>query len=397
MDIKAMLEMEIEANRPMACHDVHAAMDNIDFNALSRATIDDRDTAGYSIEGDVATIKVHGLLTSHMRHDMSDWGITGYNHIIDYLAAANDNPLVKSIVLDVDSGGGTVNGVEQAAEAVRNSAKPVEGFTASVAYSAAYWLMSNAKTITATAGAKLGSIGTIATHYDRSQSLTMRGIQPTVIRSGEWKGAFSSIEPLTDKHKARITEMVAASSNVFFNAVAAGRGLSVDTVASWGGDTFTAARSRDIGLVDTISDKPSTLTTTNNLANAKGDNMELNDALAEITRLKAENAEKDVTIAAAAKEKRDGMIAALETSCGKTFTDEEKTSLGAMDEAAFKITASLTSKVTPAENKDVTPAAAAFPSVLLNAQALHGRDVELQAGGGIDASFAAAKQRNLKK
>lgn len=402
MNIKAQIENEINKNVPMACEDIHAAMEEVNFEALHSAMGREERAAGYRVEDGVATIDVRGLLVSNMKIDMSDWGVTAYNNIIKYINDANEDATIEKIVLDVDSIGGTTTGVEAVAEAVANSEKSIEAFVSGNMYSAAYWLGAAADTITATAGSKLGSIGVIATHFDRSKSLEQRGITPTIIRSGEWKGAFSSIEPLTDKYKQRIAEDVNETASVFYQHVSKHRKMDAKTVRSWGGDTFNATQSKDIGLVDTISDKPTTTSQPTNLANAKGDDMNLQEALAENARLKAENEDKDKLLKAAADEKRDGMISALEGRIGREFTASEKEEMKAMDEKSFKFAASLVPEAKQEEEQQQQPpeqnAAATrphFPADLFSSQATTGRVVHT--GNGLDASFAAAKQRNLAK
>lgn len=399
MKIRATLEHEIASNVPFACKDIHAAMQAINFDALSYAMERNDSPSGFKISGSTATIYVRGLLVSHMRRDMSDWGITGYNHIIDYIAQANADDSITNIILDVNSQGGTTTGVTGAARAVAESAKPIEAYASGTMASAAYWLSAHASTITANEDSTVGSLGVIAIHYDTSEKLKQQGVKPTIIRSGQWKGAFSSIEPLSEDHIAKITEMVEASANIFYDYVAEGRGLTRMAIKSLGGDTFSAADAKTHGLIDKISDKPTTNQSTN-LAQAKGTDMDLTEALAKITTLEASNAEKDKLLAAAASEKRQDKITGLEAKAGRVLTDQEKVNLAALDDATFEIAASfiVPPVTTTAPTAPVTTAADnSLVTMLLNAQATTGRqvDTEAKAATGLDAAFAAAKQ-NMK-
>jgi ClpP class serine protease len=77
------------------------------------------------------------------------------------LRAAQANPAVSRIVLDVDSPGGSTTGIEEAANLVRNSRKPVEAFGPSI-HSAAYWIASAARKVHGMRSGSYGSIGTVA-------------------------------------------------------------------------------------------------------------------------------------------------------------------------------------------------------------------------------------------
>ena len=73
---------DINRRLPMACEDILASVESVDFTAFSsNRRNSDNDRAGYDVEDGVATIKVVGLLVPEMSYDMSNWGITGYNHI----------------------------------------------------------------------------------------------------------------------------------------------------------------------------------------------------------------------------------------------------------------------------------------------------------------------------
>lgn len=337
MDLKAQIKHDIESHKPMACYDLQGSINVIDFVAM--VDDDNEDEAGYNVEDGIATINIRGLLVPTMSRDYSDWGITGYNHIAEYIERANEDSSVTAIVLDIDSGGGYVAGIDVPTEAIYQSEKPIETFASGDMYSAAYWLGATADSVTATKTSGVGSIGVIAMHYEESKALEKQGITPTFIRSGIWKAVFNTTEPLTDEQKERIQERVNESASIFYNHVAASRNLDAKTIAALEGDIFSAQKAKDLGLVDLIESQPSTATQ-QIPSMSQEDNMDLQQAQAKITELEGKLSDKDGEIKALQSAKRDEAITALAEKSGQTFTDDQIKAFKAMDDGAFAVTAS---------------------------------------------------------
>ena len=211
------------------------------------------------VQRGLGIIQIKGHLNND---DDSDWnnyiGATGYPEIREAMIEAAENPEVKQIVLDIDSGGGAVTGVEDTSKFIRHvndSIKPVYAFTDGAAYSAAYWLASAADSVYATKSAGLGSIGVIATHMERSKQLAEDGIGVNVIRAGKYKALANSVEPLSEEGRAQIQSRVDSAYKIFVDHVAEMRGKSyeyADTVMAQGRE-FTGQAAADAGLVDEIT------------------------------------------------------------------------------------------------------------------------------------------------
>lgn len=98
---------------------------------------------------------------ANMMTEMS--GATSLDIFILDLRAALDSAEVESLVLDMDSPGGVVFGVSEAAGLIRSAAqvKPITAYVGGMSASAAYWLASAATEIVAEETALLGSIGVV--------------------------------------------------------------------------------------------------------------------------------------------------------------------------------------------------------------------------------------------
>ena len=244
---------------------LHAALDAEEARATRMAAGDrisekDRETSRLlSVDDDgVATISVKGPLTNDGDTIWNEWmGMTGYPEIRDAMISAATDTSVQHIVLDIDSGGGAVSGVDDTAKLIRlvhDNVKPVTAFTDGSMYSAAYWLGSSAGEVYASKAAGMGSIGVIATHMERSEMLKEAGIGVTVVRAGKYKALANGVEKLTEEGKAQIQAGVDAAYKIFVGHVAEMRGKSyefADSVMAQGREFYGQAGA-DAGLVDGI-------------------------------------------------------------------------------------------------------------------------------------------------
>jgi signal peptide peptidase SppA len=127
-----------------------------------------------------------------------DWfeGGTSTQQISAALAEANADDSVAQILLDIDSPGGSVSGVQELAAEISASKKPVTAYANSLAASAAYWIGSAASSFYMTPGGEVGSIGVWMMHQDWSTALKNEGIDVTLISAGARKVEGNPYQPL---------------------------------------------------------------------------------------------------------------------------------------------------------------------------------------------------------
>jgi signal peptide peptidase SppA len=237
---------------------------------MASGAVDEEDTdKPYDVVNGVAVVQIKGSLTNRDSWFNAFMGVTSYNTIRDSLIQAAEDPEVAQILLDVDSGGGSVAGVADTANLIRmvnKNMKPVTSFTGGAMYSAAYWLASAAGTVYADKTAGVGSIGVIATHMSYAEQLKKEGIDATVIRAGKYKALASSVEPLTDEARAQIQKQLDSVYKVFVGHVADMRGKSYDYAddVMANGREFIGQSAMDAGLVDGIKSFDEVLATLKN-------------------------------------------------------------------------------------------------------------------------------------
>lgn len=207
-------------------------------------------------QGTVGVISISGSLNNGSRGYGSY--TTTYGEIRQALIQASADPQIKTILLDIKSGGGSVQGLSDTADLVRkvdSKVKPVHAFSDSAMASAAYWLGSSARKVHASNMAEVGSIGVIATHMEYTKMLESEGITPTVIRSGEFKGLGTPYERLSEKAQATIQAQLDHMAGIFDNYIADRRGMSVEAFKKRAGEgrVFVGQQGVDAGLVDSIT------------------------------------------------------------------------------------------------------------------------------------------------
>lgn len=215
--------------------------------------------------GSVAVIPVYGTIVPRGASfsDISMGQGTSLEQLIGEVNTAAADGNVSAILLDIDSPGGQVDMVPEAAAALRSARakKPLVAVANTMAASAAYWLFSQAREGVITPSGEVGSIGVFAVHSDLSKQLEMLGISPTIIKAGKYKAELSPFQPLTEEARAYAQQGVDTFYSMFTRDVAAGRGANVNDVrAGFGeGRMVTAQQAVAQGMADKVDTFDNTL------------------------------------------------------------------------------------------------------------------------------------------
>ncbi len=223
---------------------------------LAAAVVSNGPRAGGGTSGAVRVIPLYGVISPRLglMGDMSG-GTTAEGFGRSFMEAVRD-PEITAIVVDVDSPGGNVAGIEEAAALVRSQrgVKPISAVAAFRMASAAYYIGAQADEVVASPSSEVGSIGVLGMHQDVSEAEAKLGIKVTLISAGKYKTEANPHIPLTEEAKAAWQADADRYYAMFVNAVAKGRGVSADTVRSdFGqGRTLMARPALAAGMVDRI-------------------------------------------------------------------------------------------------------------------------------------------------
>lgn len=209
-----------------------------------------------AMEYGYAVIPVHGVIAPRMNALSDISGGCTFEGATVALRDAVAHPGVRTILLDIDSPGGSVVGASEFARQVMaaRTKKPVVACANFQMCSAAYWVGACATEVVAAPSASVGSIGVYTIHEDLTAALEQAGVKLTYISAGKFKVDGVDGQPLTDSALARLTARVDAHYARFVGDVAKGRGVTDSAVrAGYGEGTAVGAdEALALGMIDRI-------------------------------------------------------------------------------------------------------------------------------------------------
>lgn len=221
------------------------------------AALVDRKNLPQPRAGSIAIIPVYGVIAPRMNLMSEMSGGTTFEKLTSQLRSAVADKTVKTIVLDVDSPGGSVAGnAEFAQEVMRaRTKKPIIAQAQYTMGSAAYQLSAAATEIVAAPSARVGSIGTYSILDDMSQALANLGVKRTFVFAGEGKDANDVSTPPSEQTVARVQALVNEAYEQFVSNVVKGRGkgMTAERVRNeWKAHVYSASEALTLGMVDRI-------------------------------------------------------------------------------------------------------------------------------------------------
>lgn len=212
---------------------------------------------GYDVMNGVAIIPIDGPIAKRMNLlTQVSGGVSTQLLERDFITALKDNS-INSIILNIDSPGGTIDGVQELSTLIHQNRgkKPMLAYSDGMMASAAYWIGSAADKIYISGDTtRVGSIGVVMSHTDISKQEEKMGIKTTEIYSGKYKRIASEYEPLSKEGKEYLQDITDYLYSVFVNDVARNRGVSEeDALKMADGKLFIGKQAIRTGLVDGIS------------------------------------------------------------------------------------------------------------------------------------------------
>ena len=197
----------------------------------------------------IARININGIIFDN----------TKLVETIDNLSR-NDN--VKSVLVKINSPGGTVVGSESLYLAVNrlSKKKPVISLMGEIATSGGYIVALASNYILARQNTLTGSIGVIIEYQNFSELSDMIGISIDTIKSGKIKGGQNPLLPLDPLVKINDQKLVDYSFNWFISLIRKNRNIDqnvIDLVSD--GRTLTGGMAMDLGLIDGIGSEKEAL------------------------------------------------------------------------------------------------------------------------------------------
>ncbi|MEO0478424.1 MAG: S49 family peptidase [Planctomycetota bacterium] len=231
---------------------IEQAMDESPSRERERLAQDRRPPEG------IAMIPVQGVIARHARqvNGISQRRGKSIDRLRSRLADALQDDEVEAILLDVDSPGGSVSGLQEFAEDVRavRGEKPIVAHVDGLCASAALWIAAQADRIYTTRSSEIGSIGVYAPLVDDERLFKNEGVDIEVVSSGGVKGQGFPGTRRSSELRDEIQAGVDRFLDWFVEAVAMGRDLSEEEVRALAdGRVHFAEQAIELGLADEIA------------------------------------------------------------------------------------------------------------------------------------------------
>lgn len=301
-----------------------------------------------NIAGSTAEIRIQGALTARPSFFAMYFGggNTTYPDIINGINAAEQDDSIDEIILDIDSPGGSINGMFEAMEAIANANKPTRAVIRGMAASAAYGLASQADTIEATGEqSQIGSVGIVASIM----------VSDDVVEITSSNAPNKRPDVTTEAGKSVVRAELDEIEDLFSGRIATGRGTTLEKVnADFGrGGTMLAGNALKRGMIDSIIAGKSTTASTGgdkqgakpmNLAELKAKHPDVYAQAAAEGEQKGREAEKDRVTAHIVLGKQAGAldvaVEAIEAGADMSATYQAKYLAAGMNKQAADAAAS---------------------------------------------------------
>lgn len=233
--------------------------------SIAHAFFDDLDKAP---EGSTAIVPLKGTMLKY-----GTWCSYGTEEVAAAIVNAAHHQNINSLVLDIDSGGGSVDAIAPLVDAIRYARQQGKPVVASVdmACSAAYWAASACDTIIAdnAISATVGSIGVMMSFYDVKGYYEKLGYKLHTVYAPESDHKNAAFEKaLEGEYDQLKEEELSPLAIAFQQAVRENRAGKLDESIKGilNGKTFYAADALSAGLIDMIGNRTTAYNHAQNLA-----------------------------------------------------------------------------------------------------------------------------------
>ncbi len=181
--------------------------------------------------------------------------ITDDDELLRVLDRVRDSKLVKGVILDINSPGGTTTGGEALFDSITRlrKSKPVVAICGTMATSAAYMTAVATDRIFVRGSTITGSVGVIMQWAQINDALASLGIKVDQIKSGDLKAVPNPFEPLSEEGRRVAQEMIDDSQKWFLGLVTDRRKIDPASIPGLTeGRVYTGRQAVELKLVDQI-------------------------------------------------------------------------------------------------------------------------------------------------
>ncbi len=203
----------------------------------------------------IVVIPIEGLIS--FSSGESIWGRESLaDRVVESLKAAEEDPKVKGIILQIDSPGGGITASDVIWHQVNQfkaSGRKVVASLGDLAASGGYYVACPADRIVAYPTTITGGIGVVIHTFNVEGLMAKLGLKSVTIKAGQQKDILSPFRTLTHDERRLLQEVVDEMFYRFIGVVSEGRGLDEEEVKKIASGTiFTGEQALELGLVDKL-------------------------------------------------------------------------------------------------------------------------------------------------
>lgn len=204
----------------------------------------------------VGLVRVFGPITFSESGSFFDVYPRGALRTVRELERFRENRNIKAIVIQINSPGGTMGGVQEICNQIalaRQEGKKVVASIADMAFSGGYYIASACDEIVANPGSLTGSIGVILVSANMQNLFEFLGIKFNVIKSGKHKDIAAYWREMTQEERNLLQTLVMDCYGQFLDAVSKGRRIPVDELLEIAdGRIFSGTLALEKHLIDRL-------------------------------------------------------------------------------------------------------------------------------------------------
>jgi len=227
---------------------------------------------GFGIGDSIYEIRLEGVISADNYSSIISGQAVTPEEIIGQLDEAEKNPVVKAILIRVNSPGGSAAASQEIFEEVRKVKKPVVVSVSDMCASGAYYISSAADKIVANRSSSVGSIGVIMQIPNYEDLYEKLGVKYTTIKQGKYKDVGSPDRPLTSEEVSLFEAQLKEIYQQFISDVAEARNMDVKEVEKLAtGWVFLGTEALELGLIDEIGNYKDAINVAAELGGIKGE------------------------------------------------------------------------------------------------------------------------------
>lgn len=207
----------------------------------------------------VLMIDVDGMISAALETGFLSRERSLVARVFERLERAARDPLVKAVILRIDTPGGEVTASDIVYHEIlrfkERTGRPVVGLMMSVAASGGYYIAAACDAIVAHPTTLTGSIGVISVFPSVEGLMTKVGVKVSVVKSGASKDSGSPFRDMTEEERELFQGIIDEYYEGFLTVVARGRKGKVaeaDLRAAADGRVYTAPQALKLGLIDAL-------------------------------------------------------------------------------------------------------------------------------------------------